>query len=287
MPIKINQKNAGDRVVVISSDRSWFNLNLSSIWDYKDLILLLVYRDFVATYKQTVLGPLWLILQPVLTTLVMTFVFSNVMNVPTGGPPAILFYLAGITCWGYFSECFNKSATTLIDNAALFGKVYFPRIVVQFSIAIAGFLKFGIQLFILIIVLLLYPKANHSGLNSTIVFLPLLLVAMAATSIGLGMLFSAMSTKYRDLRHLLIFGVQLLMYTTPVIYPLSVVPDKFHNLMALNPMVSIVEGFRVITLGSGTLTGPMVGISLLVVTMLTILGAILFSRVERTFIDSV
>lgn len=287
MLIDNHRKATVDQEVVITSDRSWLNLELGSIWSYKDLILLLVYRDFATTYKQTVLGPLWLILQPVLTTLVLTFVFSKLMSVPTGGPPALLFYLAGIICWGYFSECFNKSASTLIDNAALFGKVYFPRIVVQISIALAGFLKFGIQLCILVVVLLLYPKYSHLPFSSTIVFLPILLLSMATTSIGFGMLFSAISTKYRDLRYLLVFGVQLLMFVTPVIYPLSIVPSKYHNLMALNPMVSIIEGFRIIMLGSGTLSLSMIAISLLVVMSMTTLGIVLFCRVERTFIDSV
>jgi len=273
---------------IIRPNRKWFSVDFKEIASYKDLVYLFVYRDFISAYKQTILGPLWLLVQPLLTTIVFTVVFGKFAKLPTDNVPAILFYLAGVTCWTYFSDCFTKSATTLIDNAALFGKVYFPRVIVPIAIVISGLLKFSVNFAILIgAVLIVSSTGGYSASFGNLFWLPLLVVQMAALSLGLGLLFSAMSTKYRDLRFLIGFGVQLLMFGSAVLYPLSLVPEKYQVIMALNPMVTILESFRWILFGESSIGIINITVTCTLIAAVFLIGVLAFNRVESQFIDSV
>ena len=266
----------------------WFDINISELWRYRDLILLLVRRDFVAIYKQTILGPIWFFLQPLFTTLIFTIVFGNIAKIPTDGIPHILFYMSGVVAWTYFSDCMTKTSNTFIANAGIFGKVYFPRLAVPISIVISNLLTFAIQ-FTLFLAFLVYFIAMGSSVQPTIwiLVIPLLLIQMAALGLGIGILISSMTTKYRDLTFAVGFGVQLWMYATPIVYPLSQIPANWQWVFALNPMAAIVEVFRVAFLGSGSVQLWMIGISVMMTAVILFLGILLFSRVERTFMDTV
>lgn len=271
----------------ITPHRGLLNFPVKEIWDYRDLLYLFVKRDFVAFYKQTVLGPLWFIIQPVLTTLMFTLVFGNIAGLSTDGLPQILFYLAGVTIWSYFSECLTKTSTTFSDNANLFGKVYFPRLIAPLAVVASNLMKFGVQFIIFLIALFYYWSQGAVQPNSSVLWLPYLIILMAAISLGLGLIFSAMTAKYRDLRFLLSFGVQLFMYATPVIYPVSAIPAKYATYIQLNPITPIVEMFRYAFLGTGTVGfGGILYASVCAVIILG-LGMIVFNRVEVSFMDSV
>jgi lipopolysaccharide transport system permease protein len=247
-----------------------------------------VKRDFVSVYKQTILGPFWFFLQPILTTITFTIVFGNIAKIPTDGIPPILFYMSGIVCWGYFSDCLTRTSSTFITNANIFGKVYFPRLVSPLSNIISLLMKFGIQM-ILLIGFLIYFKMNGSDVNPNIYILltPYLILLMAGLGLGFGIIVSSLTTKYRDLTFLVSFGVQLLMYATPVIYPLSALPEKYKWIVLANPMTSIVDTFRFAFLGAGTFNaGNLLYTSVFVVIILSI-GIIVFNRVEKTFMDTV
>ncbi|MBK6537746.1 MAG: ABC transporter permease [Ignavibacteria bacterium] len=266
----------------------WFNFHLKDVWKYRDLLFMFVKRDFVSVYKQTILGPFWFFLQPILTTITFTIVFGNIAKIPTDGIPPILFYMSGIVCWGYFSDCLTRTSSTFITNANIFGKVYFPRLVSPLSNIISLLMKFGIQM-ILLIGFLIYFKMNGSDVNPNIYILltPYLILLMAGLGLGFGIIVSSLTTKYRDLTFLVSFGVQLLMYATPVIYPLSALPEKYKWIVLANPMTSIVDTFRFAFLGAGTFNaGNLLYTSVFVVIILSI-GIIVFNRVEKTFMDTV
>jgi len=265
-----------------------FDLRLRDIWNFRDLLLLFVHRDFVAFYKQTILGPLWFFIQPLLTTIVFTIIFGNIAKIPTDGLPPILFYLAGVTSWQYFAECFKKTANSFTLNASIFGKVYFPRAIVPLSVTITNLIAFGIQ-FLLFIVFLIYFNLNGSSVqpNIYILLFPILVLMMGIMGLGLGMLVSAMTTKYRDLQFLVAFGVQLLMYATPVIYPISSIPDKYQWIIMANPMTSVIETFRFSFLGAGNLNWYGLAYSLVFTIAIFVLGLLVFNRTEKNFMDTV
>lgn len=258
------------------------------IWAYRDLLWLLVWRDFATRYKQTVLGPLWFIFQPVITTVIFAVVFGGFAKIPTAGVPAILFYNCGLVPWGYFSQTFQSTSTTLVANAALFGKVYFPRLVVPLAGAISNLLAFLIQFGTFLVIFALYrfrPEANTFGFRWDVVLLPFALLHVAALSFGIGLWLAALTAKFRDFTVLAGFLVQLWLYATPVIYPLSQVPGKWRLLVALNPMTMPVECFRHALLGAGTPSAPLLAISVFATAVLLAGGLAMFKQVEKTFVD--
>lgn len=273
---------------IIKPNRRIFDIPIREIWSYRDLLFLLVHRDFVSMYKQTILGPLWFIIQPVLTTLVFTVIFGNIAKIPTDGLPPMLFYLAGLTCWAYFSECLTKTSETFITNANVFGKVYFPRVIVPLSIVVSGLLKFFVQ-FILFLCFLAYFMLDNNSIqpNKYMLLLPLLLLLMAGISLGAGMIISSLTTKYRDLRFLLSFAVQLLMYATPVIYPISTLPEQYRIFILANPITPVIETFRYAFLGNGTLDFYHLLYSLGFMLVLLTFAIVIFNQVEKNFMDTV
>ena len=274
--------------LVIGPKKGWFDLHLADIWRYRDLMLLFVKRDFSAKYKQTVLGPLWFIIQPLLTTLMFTVVFGNIAKISTDGMPKILFYLSGLTVWNYFAQCLTVTSNTFISNAAIFGKVYFPRLVMPLSVIISNLIQFGIQLALFLAIFMYFLLSGYPlHPNAVMLLIPVLLAIMAALGLGLGIIVSALTTRYRDLTHLVTFGVQLLMYATPVIYPLSSLSEKYRFLILANPASAVVETFRYAFLGTGVFE-PMhllwsAGAALVILGI----GIVLFNHVERTFVDTV
>jgi lipopolysaccharide transport system permease protein len=278
---------AADWDLVLRPKTGWFEIHLFDLWRYRDLTMLFVWRDFVSQYKQTVLGPLWHIIQPLFTTLLFTLIFGKVAKLSTDGLPPMLFYMAGITCWSYFAECLNRSAGTFINNASIFGKVYFPRLCVPLSIVISNIIKFGIQFALFLCFMAIYWFRGEIHPRPFVLLLPLLVVIMAALGLGLGIIVSALTVRYRDLQVLITFGVQLMMYATPVIYPLSKVPEDYRWLVLANPMSAIVETFRYAFLGKGEFDSLYLlysGVSTLVILLI---GIVLFNHVERTFMDTV
>lgn len=277
--------------IEITPKGNLFRLPLRDIWHYRDLLLLLVRRDFVSFYKQTILGPLWFFIQPLSTTVIYTFVFGSLASIPTDGLPQPLFYLAGITAWNYFSDCLIKTSTVFTANANLFGKVYFPRLIIPLSIVISNLIRFAIQMILFVIVMAAYwLKGASFQPNAYLLLFPLLLLLMALLGLGLGMIISAMTTKYRDLSFLVGFGVQLMMYLTTVIYPLSVVQQRYPSykwLVEYNPMTSIIEAFRFGFLGHGTFTLSSLSITSGTTILIVLIGIVTFNRVERNFIDTV
>lgn len=274
---------------IIEPKTNVFDLKLKDVWRYRDLLMLLVRRDFVATYKQTILGPIWFFLQPLLTSITYVIVFFKIAQIKIGDDiPAILFYLAGTTMWNYFSECLTRTATVFKDNAAVFGKVYFPRLVMPLSIVISNLVKFGIQMTLFLGFWVFYLiKGSNIHPNSTILLLPVLILLMGGLGLGFGMIISAMTTKYRDLVFLLTFGIQLLMYATPVIYPLSNIGPKYKWLLLANPMTSIMETFRFSFLGSGTFSWAYLGYSAIFTIVILAFGTVVFNKVEKSFMDTV
>lgn len=273
---------------VIEPRTSLLDLRLGDVWRYRDLVMLFVRRDFVSNYKQTILGPIWFFIQPLLTTITYYIIFGRVAKLSTDGVPAFLFYMAGITVWGYFSQSLTAVATVFTTNSAMFSKVYFPRLTMPLSIVVSNLVRFGIQLGLFLLVWLYYlvtTSAVHP--NWTLVLIPLLVALMGLLSLGLGMIFSALTTKYRDLAMLLTFGIQLLMYATPVIYPLSKVPAQYTWLIVANPMTAITETFRYAFLGSGTLNLFYLSYSLLATAVILLAGTVIFNKVEKSFTDTV
>lgn len=274
--------------MIIGPRRPWFDLRLGDLWRYRDLVLLLVRRDFVAIYKQTILGPLWFLLQPLLTTLVFTVIFGRIAGLPTDGIPQPLFYLTGVVAWSYFAACLTRTSGTFIDNAALFGKVYFPRLVVPVSVAISCLVAFAIQFLLLIsIICYVFWRGGAVGPTPAVLLLPLLVVQMAVLGLGCGIIVSALTTRYRDLTHLVSFGTQLWMFATPVVYPASQIPEGWRWLLLLNPMAAVVESFRGMLLGAGGVTSGQMSISIGLTVILLVAGLTLFNRVEATFSDTV
>ncbi len=273
----------------IKPHSKWLDLHLADVWRYRDLLWLFVRRDFVAVYKQTILGPLWFFIQPLLTTIVFTVIFTGVAKVPTDGMPPMLFYLAGTTPWNYFATCLNKTSNTFVANAGIFGKVYFPRLIVPLSIVVSNIIQFGIQFLLFVAFLTWYlitGAALHPHWALIPVLVPALILLMAALGLGAGIVVSSLTTKYRDFTFLIAFGVQLMMYATPIIYPLSVIPEKYRWLIQLNPMTAPVETFRALFLG-GPIPWSGLGISTAITAVLLLAGVIIFNKVEKTFMDTV
>jgi lipopolysaccharide transport system permease protein len=274
--------------MVIKPKAGWFDFHFDELWRYRDLIWLFVKRDFVTIYKQTVLGPLWYIIQPLMTTLVFTIIFGKVAKIPTDNIPPFLFYMSGTVAWSYFATCLGRTSNTFDSNAHIFGKVYFPRLTVPISIVISGLLQFGIQL-LLFLGFYLYFLSQDAPImpNWWISILPVLLVQMALIGLGVGIVVSSVTTKYKDLRFAMGFITQLWMYATPIVYPLSLVPEWLKPWYLLNPMASVIEIFRYAFLGSGAVQASYIVVSWLVTVLLLLAGIMLFNRVEKSFMDTV
>ena len=275
--------------LVIHPTAPWWDLQLQDLWRYRDLMWMFVRRDFVSVYKQTVLGPIWFFVQPLLTTAMFTLIFSNVAKLPTDGLPPMLFYLAGVTPWNYFATCLSKTSSTFVANAHIFGKVYFPRLITPLSIVISNLIQFGIQ-FALFFGFFLFYWAKGAPMNPNwigiLTLTPALLGLMALLGLGAGIIISSLTTKYRDFTFLVAFGIQLAMYATPVIYPASLVPEKYRLWIDLNPMSPVIETFRAIFLG-GAVPWSGLAVATAVTVICTLLGILLFKRVERDFMDTV
>jgi len=274
--------------LIITPQHSLFRLDIKTLWHYRDLLMLFVRRDFVSFYKQTALGPVWFFIQPLFTMGVYVFVFGKLAGISTDGLPQPLFYLAGITAWSYFSECLLKTATVFRDNANMFGKVYFPRLIVPFSIVISNLVKFGVQL-LLLILLMIYYKLTGANIEFSLRLLifPLLVMLMAAQGLGLGLIVSSLTTKYRDLALLLTFGIQLLMFSTTVVYPLSSVSGEMRTIVALNPMTPVLEGIRFSLFGTGTFDIGSFVYASIAAALLIVTGVLTFNKVEKNFVDTI
>jgi len=285
----MNTKKAEQWDLIIKPRTPLLNLELQELWRYKDLLLLMVKRDVTTVYKQTILGPLWFFLQPVFTTLIFTVVFSEIAGLSTGSTPAVLFYLSGLIVWNFFSETLLGTSKTFVENAAVFGKVYFPRLIMPLAKTVSGFLKFFIQLglFLMVLAYFRFVEGFSFALNETLFVLPFLFLLMAMLGLGSGIILSSLTTKYRDLIFLINFGVQLLMYATPVIIPLADVPVKYQWLMKINPMTPLIEIFRYTFLGTGTFDAWGLAYCTGFTLVLLFIGIVIFNKVEKSFIDTV
>jgi lipopolysaccharide transport system permease protein len=275
-------------VYTISSRKNLFDLRLNEIWYYRDLFLLFIKRDITVTYKQTILGPLWFFIQPLFTTLMFLLVFGKIAGIPTNGIPPVLFYLGGITIWNYFSESLRLTSDTFVKNSGLFGKIYFPRIITPMAVVSSNLIKFGIQ-FVLFLGFFLYYYFSGINIhpNITLFLLPVYIVILAFMALGFGLIISAMTTKYRDLTFLIQFGIQLWMYATPVIYPITQIPEKYRQLIMANPVSPLVEAFKFGFTGTGVFSVTGIIYSGLFTIILFIFSLIVFNRVEKTFMDTV
>jgi lipopolysaccharide transport system permease protein len=277
-----------DWTLIIQPQRHLLDLRLGELWRYRDLIWLFVWRDFVAYYKQTILGPLWYVIQPVVTTLVFTIIFGKIAALPTDGLPPFLFYLAGTTVWSYFSSALTSTSNTFTSNANIFGKVYFPRLCTPISVVISNFISFGIRLGLFLAMLIYFMLAGSSiHPNLWILLLPVLLLIMAGIALGAGIVISSLTTKYRDLQYLVSFGVQLLMYGTSVIYPISAVQNPWRWLILANPITPVIEIFRLAFLGTSTLPPIYLLYSVAFMVVILFIGVLIFNRVEANFMDTV
>ena len=277
-----------NEITYVSSKQKWFSVNLKEIWKYRDLVFLFVKRDLTTSYKQTVLGPLWIIINPLLSTTVFTVIFGVIAGIPTDGTPQFLFYMSGNVLWNFFSSCLNRASGTFLGNARLFGKVYFPRLVMPVSAILYNLINFLLQTAVYVILVIVYSLMGANvHPNIMIITTPLLVMHTALLGTGMGLIISSITTKYRDLNVLVSFGVSLLMYITPVVYPISRVPENFRWLMLLNPVAPIVESYRYAFLGSGSFEWLFLAISLAVTSALLFWGIIVFNKVEKNFIDTV
>jgi lipopolysaccharide transport system permease protein len=276
------------KISTITPRKSLFELKLDEIWHYRDLFFLFIKRDITVSYKQTVLGPLWFLIQPMLTTLMFLLVFGRIAKISTGGVPPILFYLGGITVWNYFSECLRLTSDTFVKNSSLFGKVYFPRIISPLSIVASNLVKFSIQFILFLGVFFYYYFTNQQiHPNISLLLLPIYIIILAILALGFGLIISAMTTKYRDLTFLIQFGIQLWMYATPVIYPISQIPENYRWIITANPVSSIVEAFKFGFTGSGSFSPGGIIYSGIFAIVLFFVGIAIFNRTEKTFMDTV
>lgn len=287
----MNNKDNKEWLFEITPKNNFFSLNFKEIWQYRDLLFLFVKRDIITVYKQTVLGPLWYLIQPLFTSVTFTIIFNNVAGIKTGGIPSFLFNLAGVTVWNYFTACLNGTSDTFKANASIFGKVYFPRIITPLSIVISNLIKFGIQFLIFILFFIFYYFQGYNlTLNISVLFFPILIAVMGILGLGLGMVISSMVTKYRDLSNLVTFGVQLLMYLSAVMYPMALVLDKlpkFGWLVHYNPLAYIIETARYMLLNTGEISVLGLGYTLLVTIAVFFGGLLIFNKTEKSFIDTV
>jgi len=275
--------------LVIQPKARLLDLNLKEVWRYRDLTFLFVKRDFAAQYKQTILGPLWHIIQPLFTTIMFLFIFGTIAKIPTDGIEPILFYMSGITIWNYFSACLTATSSTFVSNAAIFGKVYFPRLVIPLSNVLSNMIKFGIQFTLLLIVMVYFGvRDKEFYLSANWLLIPVLVIMMAGLGLGLGIMISSLTTKYRDLSVLIGFAVQLLMYATPIAFPLSFLKGKsYAGWIVWNPLSPIVESFRYALFGSGNLDWNGLYYSTVFIIVVVFVGLIIFNRVEKDFMDTV
>ena len=275
--------------LIIRPHEKLWKLNLKEVWAYRDLVELFVKRNIVVVYKQTILGPLWYLIQPILTVIMNMVVFGGIAHMSTDGVPQALFYLAGNVCWFYFSDCLNQTSNTFLANQGVFGKVYFPRMVVPISTVISNLLRFGVQLGLFVAVYLYFLMSGTDVCpNWTILIVPILVMMIAGLSLGFGILISSMTTKYRDFTVLFGFIVSLWMYATPIVYPLSMVTnEKLRTLIMLNPMTSIIEAFKYATLGQGYFSWGALGYSFVFMCVLLLWGTVVFNKVQRSFMDTV
>ncbi|MBW1657708.1 ABC transporter permease [Flavobacterium quisquiliarum] len=284
-------KNTEDWLFEITPKNRFFSLNFKEIWQYRDLLMLFVKRDIITVYKQTVLGPLWYLIQPLFTSITFTIIFNNVAGIKTGSVPPFLFNLAGIMVWNYFTACLNGTSDTFKSNAGIFGKVYFPRIITPLSIVISNLVKFGIQFFIFVIFyIFFYFQGVDLGLNPTILFFPILIAFMGILGLGLGMLVSSMVTKYRDLNNLVTFGIQLLMYVSAVMYPMELIKEKLPRLgwiVQYNPLAYVIETSRYMLLNIGNISVLGLVYTMTVTLVVFFIGLLVFNRTEKSFIDTV
>lgn len=271
----------------IEAEHSLFDLKLKEVWRYKDLVYMFVKRDFVSSFKQTILGPIWFFINPILTTIVYLVIFGRIAKLPTDGAPPLLFYLAGVTLWNYFSGSLLATSYTFSGNSGIFGKVYFPRLVTPLSIVISNLMRFGVQFLLFITVWAYYWSQGKVHPNIWVLATPFLIILMALFSLGAGMIFSSLTTKYKDLSMLLGFGVSLYMYATPVIYPVSSLQGIFRKLTYYNPLTGIFECFKYAWLGVGDFSPVMLGFSTGIILILLMIGIVVFNRVEKTFMDTV
>ncbi|MBZ4041955.1 ABC transporter permease [Flavobacterium hibisci] len=280
-----------DWLFEITPKNNFFSLNFKEIWQYRDLLFLFVKRDVITVYKQTVLGPLWYLIQPLFTSVTFTIIFNNVAGINTGTIHPFLFNLAGITVWNYFTACLTGTSDTFKTNASIFGKVYFPRIITPLSIVISNLVKFGIQFLIFILFYIFYYFQGYNlKLNTSVLFFPILIAVMGILGLGLGMLISSMVTKYRDFSHLITFGISLLMYLSAVVYPMALIKDKlpkFGWLVEYNPLAYIIETSRYMLLSTGQISILGLFYTFLVTTALFFIGLLIFNRTEKSFIDTV
>ena len=271
----------------IEAKHSLFDLKLGEVWRYKDLVYMFVKRDFVSGFKQTILGPLWFFINPIFTTIVYLVVFGGIANLSTDGAPKVLFYLAGVTLWNYFSSCLTGTSSTFTGNAGIFGKVYFPRLVTPISVVISNLMRFGVQFSLFLTAFLYYWFKGEVQPNLWLLATPILVILMAGFALGMGMIFSALTTKYRDLQMLLGFGVSLYMYATPVIYPVSALPKFIQPYAAWNPLTGIFECFKYGWLGVGDFSPMMLMLSSVIIFALLAIGTVVFNKVEKSFMDTV
>lgn len=282
------QTNKENWTIEIKPKKKLLDVDLKGIWRYRDLYYMYVKRDIITVYKQTILGPLWFLIQPILTTIMYMFVFGGLAGISTDGIPQPLFYMSGILLWNYFNAAFMVSSNVFTANASVFGKVYFPRLVVPLSGITSNLIKFGIQLLLFIIIYLYYYiQGVNLSTNWTLLLFPLLILMIALHAMSWGLIISALTTKYRDLTQLVAFGIQLFMYLTPVIYPLSAAPEKYRIFISLNPLTPIFETFKYSCMGSGSLDWIGLGYSFIVLMITLFLSIIIFNRVERNFMDTV
>lgn len=272
---------------IIKPHSSLLSVDFKEVWRYRDLLLLLVKRDFVTYFKQTILGPIWFFVNPIFTTVMYTFVFGNLAGISTDGAPQVAFYLSGIVLWNYFSNSLNQTSNVFTTNANIFGKVYFPRLIMPLAVVTSNLMQFAVQFVLLIGVIIYFTVLGKVSPNLWILMTPILIVLMAAFALGVGMIFSSMTTKYKDMTMLLTFGVQLFMYATPVIYPVSAMNEKFRDIILLNPLTAIVECFRYGYLGVGDFNGGMLIYSSVVIFALLLVGTLVFNKVQKGFMDTI
>ena len=281
-------ENKQDWTKIIKSEESFFKLNLKEILEYKDLIFLLTKKNFTTMYKQTILGPLWIVINPLLTTTMFTIIFGCIASIPTDSVPQFIFYMAGNIIWVYFSSCLSQISSTFLTNAAIFGKVYFPRLVLPISVIFTKLIDFTVQLVVFILFISIFIKRGAPiSVNIKVVFFPLLILQTAMLAFGGGIIISSLTTKYRDLNVLVSFGLQLWMYATPIVYPASQIHGKLQTLLMLNPMAPISETFRYLFLGCGSIPTTFLVISILETIIIGCIGLFLFKKVEKDFIDTV
>ena len=274
--------------LTINPHSKWYDLRIKEIFKYKDLLFLFVKRDFVSIYKQTILGPLWFFLQPIITAITFTVIFGNLAKISTDGLPQILFYMCGITLWNYFADTLTKTADTFSSNANIFGKVYFPRMIAPLSVVVSNLIKLGIQ-FLLFLGIWIYYLIQSDLIhpNKMLVLIPFLIILIGFMALSFGIIISSLTTKYRDLKFLVTFGIQLMMYASPIVYPLSIVPEKYKWIIVANPVTSIIETFKYAFLGVGEFSWLYLGYSTLFTIILFMIGLVIFHRVEKSFMDTV